>query len=239
MSLSDPRLFARRLVVIDTETTGLDPKSGHRVAEIGCVELIGCVATGQEFHCYINPCRAMPAEAERVHGLSEAFLAQHPPFAEIARRLLDFIADDPVIAHNAPFDIGFLDHEFGRCGHPPLGLTRSIDTVALARARLPGAKHNLDALCVRYGIDRSARVKHGALLDAQLLAEVYIELIGGRQIGLSLATAPSASPARAATPRIAYAARPHVASEREEVAHAAFVARLPDPLWRSLDLRTI
>ena len=234
MSLSDPRLFARRLIVLDTETTGLDPQSGHRVAEIGCVELIGCVATGVEFHCYVNPCRPMPAGAEAVHGLSDAFLADHPPFAEVARRLLEFLADDPVIAHNAPFDIGFLDHEFGRCGHPPLTMTRAIDTVALARARLPGAKHSLDALCVRYGIDRAARVKHGALVDARLLADVYIELIGGRQIGLTLGIAPSAVPERVAAPRTPHAVRPHAASEREVSAHAAFVARLTDPLWQSL-----
>lgn len=236
MSLSDPRLFARRLVVLDTETTGLDPQSGHRVAEIGCVELIGCVATGVEFHCYVNPCRPMPAGAEAVHGLSDAFLADHPPFPEIARRLLEFLGDDAVIAHNAPFDIGFLDHEFGRCGHPPLTMGRAIDTVALARARLPGAKHSLDALCIRYGIDRAARVKHGALVDARLLADVYIELIGGRQIGLTLGIAPSAEPARAAAPRVQHAVRPHAASDAEVAAHTTFLARLTDPLWHSLGL---
>ncbi len=241
MSLSDPRLFAGRLIVLDTETTGLDPRGGDRVVEIGCVELIGCVPTGQEFHCYINPLRAMPSGAEAVHGLSEAFLQQHPPFPEHAPRLIAFIGDAPVIAHNAPFDIGFLDHEFGRCGHPPLTMTRAIDTIMLARARLPGAKHSLDALCIRYGIDRAARVKHGALVDARLLAEVYIELIGGRQIGLSLGIAPVARALSVIVPvaRPFHAPRPHDPSSAEADRHRSFLQRLTDPLWRLLDVEPI
>ena len=236
MSLGDPRLFAERLIVLDTETTGLDPRGGDRVVEIGCVELIGCVPSGQEFHCYINPLRAMPPGAQAVHGLSEAFLKDHPCFPEHAPRLLAFIGDAHVIAHNAPFDIGFLDHEFGRCGHPALTMTRAIDTIMLARARLPGAKHSLDALCVRYGIDRAARVKHGALVDARLLAEVYIELIGGRQIGLSLGIAPKAvAGAAAPPPRAFHAPRPHAPLPAETARHAAFLARLTDPLWRMFD----
>lgn len=240
MSLADPRLFAGRLIVLDTETTGLDPKSGDRVVEIGCVELIGCVPSGNEFHCYINPLRDMPAGAEAIHGLSAAFLAQHPCFAEHAARLIAFLGDAPLIAHNAPFDIGFLDHEFARCGHPPLTMTRAIDTIMLARARLPGAKHSLDALCIRYGIDRAARVKHGALVDARLLAEVYIELIGGRQIGLSLGIAPAlragdlSAPA-AAAPRPFHPPRPHAPSPEETDRHRTFVSRLTDPLWRLLE----
>ena len=235
MSLADPRLFAARLVVLDTETTGLDPRSGDRVVEIGCVELVGCVPSGREFHCYINPMRAMPPGAEKVHGLSEAFLADHPPFPAHAIRLHEFLGDAPVIAHNAPFDIGFLDHEFGRCGHPPIGHARSIDTLVLARSRLPGAKHSLDALCLRYAIDRAARVKHGALVDARLLAEVYIELIGGRQIGLSLGIAPTASRSAAAPARPFHAPRPHGASEAEQAAHTGFLARIKDALWQTID----
>jgi len=238
MSLTDPRLFAGRLIVLDTETTGLDPKSGDRVVEIGCVELVGCVPTGGEFHCYINPMRTMPPGAQAVHGLSDAFLRDHPPFPDHARALLAFLGDAPVIAHNAPFDIGFLDHEFVRCGHPPLTMERAIDTIVLARARLPGAKHSLDALCVRYGIDRAARVKHGALIDARLLAEVYIELIGGRQIGLSLGIAPVAA-AFASTaptaPRTFHPPRPHAPTPAEAARHSSFLAKLTDPLWRLFD----
>ncbi len=237
MSLSDPRLFAQRLVVLDTETTGLDPRGGDRVVEIGCVELIGCVPSGREFHCYIDPLRAMPAGAEAVHGLSDAFLRGHPPFPEHARALLAFLGDAPVIAHNAPFDIGFLDHEFGRCGHPVLTMARAIDTIMLARARLPGAKHSLDALCMRYGIDRAQRVKHGALIDARLLAEVYIELIGGRQIGLSLGIAPAtAQPGVAAPPpRPFHLPRPHAPTPAEAARHTGFLAKITDPLWRLID----
>ncbi len=239
MSLADPRLFADRLVVLDTETTGLDPKGGDRVVEIGCVELIGCMPTGREFHCYINPLRTMPPGAEAVHGLSEAFLRDHPPFPAHAARLIEFLGDAPVIAHNASFDIGFLDHEFARSGHPPLTMTRAIDTILLARARLPGAKHSLDALCVRYGIDRATRIKHGALIDARLLAEVYLELIGGRQIGLSLGIAPiAAGPARAAEAPF-WPTRPHQPTPAEADRHASFLTRLTDPLWRMFDIGPI
>lgn len=244
MSLADPRLFAGRLIVLDTETTGLDPRGGDRVVEIGCVELIGCVPSGQEFHCYINPLRDMRPGAEAVHGLSASFLAQHPCFPEHAPRLIAFLGDAPIIAHNAPFDIGFLDHEFGRAGHPPLTMTRAIDTIMLARARLPGAKHSLDALCTRYGIDRAARVKHGALVDARLLAEVYIELIGGRQIGLSLGIGPARRGTDLATPSSAPARpyhlpRPHAPTPAEAARHQSFLSRLTDPLWRLLESEPI
>ncbi|MFN3517233.1 MAG: DNA polymerase III subunit epsilon, partial [Novosphingobium sp.] len=177
-----------REIIFDTETTGLDPKSGHRLVEIGCVEMVNRVVTGNTFHCYFNPDRDMPAEAERVHGLSATFLADKPRFHEKVAEFLDFIGEeDNLVAHNAGFDFGFVNAELEMCGLPPLSRDRMVDTVALARMRHPGAKNSLDALCTRYGIDRSHRTKHGALLDAELLAQVYIELTGGRQIGLSLA----------------------------------------------------
>jgi len=190
---------------------------------------VGCVPTGIEYHAYLNPGRAMPPGAERVHGLSDAFLADKAAFDAVADELLEFLADSAVIAHNAAFDIGFLDCEFALSGRPLLGIGRSICTVALAKTRLPGAKHSLDALCSRFGIDRSVRVKHGALIDARLLAEVYIELIGGRQIGLALAPPPCAGPVAAA--RVAVAARAHAASKEELIAHAAFLATIERPLW--------
>lgn len=227
----DPRLFAPRLVVIDTETTGLSPDRGDRVVEIGCVELIGCVPSGVEYHAYANPARAMPPGAEAVHGLGDAFLADKPPFADIAAHIVAFIGDSPVIAHNASFDIGFLDAEFARAGHPPLTMARAICTVVLAKARLPGAKHSLDALCSRYGVDLAVRIKHGALIDARLLARVYLELIGGRQIALSLGAptpATAAAPARIRQPQVA---RAHGPSAAELEAHAAFLSTIDSPIW--------
>ena len=167
-----------REIVFDTETTGLSPAAGDRIVEIGCIEMIGRVETGRHFHCYFNPERPMPSEAEAVHGLSEIFLSDKPRFGEKAEELLDFIRDAPLVAHNASFDFGFLNHELERCGRPSICMSRMVDTLLLARSRHPGAKHSLDALCTRYGVDRSQRVKHGALLDAQLLAQVYIEQIG-------------------------------------------------------------
>lgn len=226
-----------REIIFDTETTGFDPKTGDRMVEIGCVEMINRVTTGQTFHAYFNPGRPMPAEAEAVHGLSDAFLADKPPFSQRAVELLDFIADSPLIAHNAAFDFGFLDHELGFCGHPPVCRTRMVDTVALARVRHPGAKLSLDALCTRYGVDRSHRTKHGALLDAELLAQVYVELRGGRQIGFELAAQGAAT---SAGPQVLVqrerpfrAPRPHVASEAELAAHVAFLATVETPLWSS------
>ena len=176
-----------REIIFDTETTGLDPKTGDRMVEIGCIEMVARVETGRTFHAFFNPERDMPAEAERVHGLSAAFLSAKPRFAEAADDLLAFLGDAPLVAHNAGFDFGFLNSELERTGRAPISYDRMIDTVALARKKHPGAKLSLDALCTRYGIDRSHRVKHGALLDAELLAQVYVELTGGRQIGLSLA----------------------------------------------------
>jgi len=224
-----------REIVFDTETTGLDPQKGDRMVEIGCFEMINRVATGRTFHAYFNPERSMPAEAEAVHGLSEAFLADKPRFAERVAELLEFIADSPLVAHNAGFDFGFLNAELAICGFEPVCKSRMVDTVALARVRHPGAKLSLDALCTRYGIDRSHRTKHGALLDAELLAQVYVELRGGRQIGLELA-AEVDRPIEVATvivrsERIFRPARPHAASAAELAAHAAFLETVKSPLW--------
>jgi DNA polymerase-3 subunit epsilon len=230
-----------REIVFDTETTGLSPASGDRLVEIGCIELFNRVETGRTYHAYFHPDRDMPAEAERVHGLSIAFLSDKPRFHESVEDLLEFIGDAPLIAHNAAFDFGFLNAEMTMCGRPIVAMTRMIDTLVLARARHPGAKHSLDALCTRYGIDRSHRVKHGALLDAQLLAQLYVELTGGRQIGLGLAdvreavmTVSAASDAiLLPTTRPVRAARPHSASAAEIERHQAFVATLVNPVWAS------
>lgn len=228
-----------REIVFDTETTGLSPHGGDRMVEIGCVEMFNRVETGRTFHAYFNPGRPMPAGAEAVHGLSDIFLSDKPPFADQCEALLEFLEDSPLIAHNAMFDFGFLNHELNLCGRSLVCMTRMVDTLVLARQRHPGAKHSLDALCTRYGIDRSLRIKHGALIDAQLLAQVYIELTGGRQIGLSLA---AETPAMVSTPgdaiiitTIARPPRPHYPSEEELRRHAAFIATLTDPIWNRVE----
>jgi len=207
------------------------------MVEIGCIEMVNRVATGRTFHAYFNPGRSMPAEAEAVHGLSDVFLSDKPPFSERVAELLEFLADSPLIAHNAGFDFGFLDAELAVCGHPPVCRTRMVDTVALARVRHPGAKLSLDALCTRYGIDRSHRTRHGALLDAELLAQVYVELRGGRQIGLELVAEAAAAVVEAQVSARAErpfrAPRPHAASPEELAAHAAFLAKVESPLWAS------
>ena len=169
-----------REIIFDTETTGFDPLNGDRMVEIGCIEMVGRVMTGNTFHAYFNPQRDMPSAAEQVHGLSTKFLSDKPLFGDKAAELLEFIGDSPLVAHNASFDFGFLNAELGLCGHPVVSMDRMVDTIALARVRHPGAKLSLDALCTRYGIDRSHRVKHGALLDAGLLAEVYIRMTRGQ-----------------------------------------------------------
>lgn len=224
-----------REIVFDTETTGLDPATGDRMVEIGCIELVNRVPTGRTFHAYFNPRRPMPMEAERVHGLNDAFLADKKCFDEHVFELLEFIGDSPLVAHNAQFDFGFLNWELGACGHPEVSLERMIDTLVLARRRHPGAKHSLDALCVRYGIDRSHRVLHGALLDAELLAQVYVELTGGRQIGLALAADAGAAATEVAIfrPRLRQfrAPRPHSASIEELARHKAFVESFDSSLW--------
>jgi DNA polymerase-3 subunit epsilon len=224
-----------REIVFDTETTGLNPAAGDRMVEIGCVEIFNRVETGRHFHAYFNPERDMPFEAQEVHGLTNLFLSDKPRFSERAEELLDFIEDSPLVAHNAGFDFGFLNAELARCGRLPVGMQRMVDTLMLARSRHPGAKHSLDALCVRFGVDRSHRVKHGALLDAQLLAQVYVELTGGRQIGLGLvAETVSVSLSASAHPvitRTLRPARPHFAAAEELERHRAFISRLVEPLW--------
>jgi DNA polymerase-3 subunit epsilon len=227
-----------REIIFDTETTGLDPRSGDRLVEIGCIEMINRVPTGAVFHAYFCPERSMPAEAEAVHGLSESFLADKPKFRERVSELMEFIGDAPLVAHNANFDFNFLDAELAQCGLEPVCRSRMIDTVAIAKRRHPGAKLSLDALCSRYGIDRSHRTKHGALLDAELLAQLYVELTGGRQIGLELAAEAEAARLEnevqivsLVTRRTWRAPRPHVASEAELARHAAFLASMKEPIW--------
>lgn len=228
-----------REIIFDTETTGLDPRDGHRLVEIGCIELIDRRETGRNFHAYFHPERDMPMEAEAVHGLSIGFLSDKPKFAERVQELIDFMADSPLIAHNAAFDFGFVNAELGRLGRPALAADRMVCTVQMARKLHPGSKHSLDALCVRYGIDRSHRVKHGALLDAELLAHLYIEMTGGRQIGLGLAASGGGAAARS-TSRAEIAPgqvrpfrepRPHVPSPAEQARHAEFLTLLKQPLW--------
>jgi DNA polymerase-3 subunit epsilon len=228
-----------REIVFDTETTGTNPAGGDRMVEIGCIEMVNRCETGRTFHAYFNPQRPMPSEAEAVHGLSTIFLSDKPLFGDKTDELLDFVGDAPLIAHNATFDFGFLNAELERCGRDPVCLSRMVCTLMMARARHPGAKHSLDALCSRFGVDRSQRVKHGALLDAQLLAQVYVELTGGRQIGLGLiaettVAATATEVIRNATRPPVRPARPHSASPDEQARHAQFVAALKDPLWNRL-----
>lgn len=219
-----------REIVLDTETTGLDPAAGDRIVEIGCLELMNHVATGRVFHRYVNPERDIPEAVFAIHGLSREFLSSHPVFADAADELLAFIADAPLVIHNAAFDLGFLNAELKRLGRPPIPFERAIDTVSLARRKFPGAPASLDALCARFKIDASGRALHGALKDARLLAEVYLELIGGRQPGLELAAAAHA--AAGVGPNHQRPPRPHAPTPEEEAAHAAFVERLVEPLWR-------
>jgi DNA polymerase III subunit epsilon len=224
-----------REIVFDTETTGLDPKQGDRIVEIGCIELINRVETGNTYHAYFNPGMAMPSIAEQVHGLSDVFLSDKPYFEDTVEDLLDFLGDSPLVAHNAMFDFGFLNAELGNCGRLHISMSRMIDTLAMSKARHPGAKHSLDALCTRYGVDRSHRVNHGALLDAALLSQVYIELTGGRQIGLDMestvAPEPTAYTSDAPRPNLSRQRGAHFADAEEIARHRAFVATLTDPLW--------
>lgn len=224
-----------REIVFDTETTGFKFAEGDRMVEIGCVELVNRVETGRTFHAYFHPERTMPAEAAAVHGLTDTFLADKPVFSARVAELLDFLEDAPLVAHNAGFDFAFLNGELGACGFPPVcHKTRMVDTLQIARSRHPGAKHTLDALCSRFGIDRSHRVLHGALLDAQLLAQVYVELLGGRQIGLGLMAEPiaaRATPSAASPARVVRPPRHFAPSEGEVAAHAAFMKGIPDSLW--------
>jgi len=219
-----------REIVLDTETTGLDPEAGHRIIEIACVELMNHVATGRVFHSLVDPEREVTAEAFEVHGISTESVKGKPRFAEIAGELLDFIAGDPLVIHNAEFDLGFVNMELERCELPPLDLP-CVDTVLLARKRFPGSPASLDALCRRFAIDLSARQKHGARLDAELLAAVYLELIGGRQPGLEFVGDAGARGAGQRRERAARPPRPHAPSASELERHRAFLAKLKAPLW--------
>jgi DNA polymerase-3 subunit epsilon len=222
-----------RSVLFDTETTGLDPATGDRIIEFAAIELLRDLPTARVFHVLIDPERDIPEEATRIHGFTRADLVGKPKFADIVDELMEFLGDAPLVAHNAAFDFGFVNAELARLGLPPLHPSRMIDTLALAKARFPGMPNSLNALCGRFSIDLSERITHNALLDCRLLADVYVELTGGRQRGLLL-TGSSASEAAftyAATgPRTP---RPIVPTEAELAAHAAFVLRLKDPVWLS------
>jgi DNA polymerase-3 subunit epsilon len=224
-----------REIVLDTETTGLDPLRGDRLVEIGCIELLNSIPSGQTFHRYINPQRDVPDEAFRVHGLSAEFLSDKPLFADVVDDMLAFIGDAPLIIHNASFDAGFINAELDRCGRAAIARERLVDTLMLARRKFVGVRNSLDDLCARFGIDTSRRVKHGALLDAELLAEVYLELIEARQAQLGLSAA-SAEPALAAGGEIIMRVRPTPLlpriSDEERAAHRAFVATLGEKaIW--------
>jgi len=225
----------KREIVLDTETTGLNPATGDRIVEIGCVELINHLPTGKHLHLYVNPERSMPEEAFRVHGLSEEFLSDKPLFSDIAEQFMEFLGDATLVIHNAAFDIGFLNAELERIRRPRL-VNEVIDTVMVARSVFPGARVSLDALCKTFGIDNSKRVLHGALLDSEILAEVYLELIGGRQVGLELVSETRIEIVSASAGFAPAAQRPAPLPARisaeEQAAHAAFIAAMgPDSLW--------
>ena len=234
-----------REIVLDTETTGISPRDGHRIIEIGALELMNHLPTGKQLHIYINPERDIDQGAVAVHGLTSAFLSDKPVFASIVDEFLEFISDAPLVIHNASFDMGFINAELDKIQRPILSMNRAIDTLAMARRKFPGAQANLDALCRRFEIDNSHRDLHGALIDADLLAGVYVELLGGRQPGLSLTTeanrqsqtSPKNADAPAGTLTIESApvrmrpVRPHAPTAVEQSAHEAFIAKLNDPIW--------
>jgi DNA polymerase-3 subunit epsilon len=224
-----------REIVFDTETTGLDPSKGHRIVEIGAVEISNLIPSGRNFHFYLDPERDMPEEAFRIHGLSTAFLTGQKKFREIAASFIDFIADAQLVAHNAEFDMRFVNAELGSIGLPPIANDRVVDTLALARRRHPGAANSLDALCQRYGVDLSRRDKHGALLDSLLLAEVYAELMGGRQTALVLQTAVAVAAEAAGGDFLRSRPAPlaPLLTEEERAVHERFIAALgKEPIWR-------
>ncbi|WP_149538921.1 DNA polymerase III subunit epsilon [Siccirubricoccus phaeus] len=220
-----------RHVVLDTETTGLDPSTGDRVLEVAAIELVNLIPTGAAYHTLIDPQREVPEEATRIHGFTAAMLQGKPKFAEIAEEMLAFLGDSPIVAHNAPFDFGFLDAELKLLGRPPLDRARMVDSLALAKKRFPGMPNSLDALCRRYEIDNSMRTSHNALLDVKLLAQVFLELMGGKQPGLELAAARRAPSAEAAALLVRRTPRPIIPSEAELAAHAAFLKKIREPLW--------
>jgi DNA polymerase III subunit epsilon len=230
---TDARAYVgERAIVLDTETTGLDPLTGDRVIEIAAIELVNLLPTGREIRWLLDPERDIPAESTRVHGFTNADVTGQPKFAEIVDDFLAFLGEAQIIAHNAPFDFGFLDAELRRCGRPALDRAKMLDSLALAKQRFPGLPNSLDALCRRFDIDLSQRTTHNALLDVKLLAQVYLELMGGRQTGLALTSSAGAAPIAAIaglagerTPRLI------AVSEEEAAAHAAFLKKLKDPLW--------
>lgn len=231
-----------REIVLDTETTGMDPAAGDRLVEIGCVELHNHVPTGKTYHVYLNPERDVPAEAVAVHGLTREFLKDKPVFSQIFDEFIAFIGDAVLVIHNAEFDMKFINAELATVGHPAISMKRVTDTLMTARKKFPGSPASLDALCRRYNIDLSGRELHGALLDAQLLAEVYLELAGGRQHGLGLASESSAAVSagsmlvsmQAAREKKDREPRPHAASAEERAAHEKMVGQLTDPLWKEM-----
>ncbi len=233
-----------RHLVLDTETTGLSAKDGHRIIEIGAVEMLNLSVTGRSLHLYINPERDIDVGAQDIHGLSSEFLADKPIFSDILTEFTDFIKDDFLVIHNAPFDIGFLNAEFSRCGHPPLSMERVIDTLPLARQKYPGAQASLDALCRRFGVDNSHRDLHGALIDADLLASVFVELKGGRQPGLKLEDGTEDKPSNnkisgegtnlsgfILSERSVRPARTFAISGIESAAHKDLLAKMNNPIW--------
>ena len=236
-----------RHIILDTETTGLSPEQGHRIVEIGAVEMINFSPTGKQLHLYMNPEREMEAEAERIHGLSTAFLSDKPLFIDIAQQLIDFIGDDVLVIHNAPFDVGFLNAELSRCKIAPLSMDRVIDTLLLARQKFPGAQASLDALCRRFDIDNTHRDLHGALIDADLLASVFVELKGGRQPGLALQTEQEKSHNKTeqdstlslsgflVEDRPIRPARPSVLKHEEQEAHNKLLGTMKTPIWRQTE----
>jgi DNA polymerase-3 subunit epsilon len=223
-----------RAIVLDTETTGLDPKAGHRLVEIGCVEVHHGVPTGEVYHVYLNPERSMPQEAFNIHGLSEEFLADKPLFKDVADDFLAFVGEDPLIIHNARFDMKFLNAELDALGKTLIPFERAVDTLLIAKQKFPGSPVNLDALCKRFQVDNSGRLKHGALLDAELLAEVYVELMGGRQTSISLGSASKATanaPLETRANRTPRAERFFPASDEEIEQHNTFLEKVKEPLW--------
>ena len=224
-----------REIVLDTETTGLDPAEGHRLVEIGCIELANHLPTGRTFQTYLNPLRDVPHEAVRVHGLTTEFLKNHPLFSERVDAFLEFIGDATLVIHNAEFDMKFINAELKSCGFKPLPMSRAIDTVLIAREKFPGQPANLDALCRRFNIDNTERKLHGALLDSELLAEVYLELIGGRQHGLGFESELAAKQSLALNAKIKRQKRPPRSfppSEKELKAHDALSEKINDALWK-------
>jgi DNA polymerase-3 subunit epsilon len=224
-----------REIALDTETTGLDPNSGHRIVEIGCVEMIGHIRTDNAFHVYINPERDMPREAEAIHGISSEFLKDKPVFSAVAQQFVDFIGDSSLVIHNAGFDMKFINAELSSVDIPPVPMDRAIDTVQIARRKFPGQPANLDALCRRFNIDLSARVKHGALLDAELLADVYLELMGGRQASMSLNSNADITQTVQLEQKLTVKTRHFAISDEERSAHQTFLEQLSNPLWKKLE----